>query len=239
MKVGIIQSSYVPWRGYFDLMASVDAFVFYDDVQYSKGDWRNRNRIKTIRGIEWLTVPVHHNKLKKKINETTIDYNRPWQKKHCLKLRESYQDAKYSDEMLGLASVIQSSHFETISELNTNLIGSICTYLEISTPTCFSSEFSLSGTKTDRLIDLLKKLNASTYLSGPSADAYLDKEAFRRAGIQLEYKSYDYDPYPQLWGEFDGALSILDLIANCGTSARGLLSSNTENQIIVPGSSHE
>jgi hypothetical protein len=239
MKVGIIQSSYVPWRGYFDLMASVDAFVFYDDVQYTKGDWRNRNRIKTFRGIEWLTVPVHYKKLKKKISETTIDYKQQWDKKHFLKLRESYQDARYSDEMLELASVIQSSHFETISELNIKLIELLCSYLDISTPTYFSSDFALYGTKTDRLINLLKKLNATAYLSGSSADSYLDKDAFRSAGIQLEYKSYDYEPYPQLWGGFNGAVSVLDLIANCGTKARGYLTSRTQDQIVIPGPNHK
>lgn len=89
------------------------------------------------------------------------------------------------------------------------------------------------GTKTDRLIDLSKKLNATTYLSGPSADAYLDKEAFRRNGIRLEYKSYDYEPYPQLWGPFEGAVTVLDLIANCGPAAKNHIRSRTPDKVVI------
>lgn len=132
-----------------------------------------------------------------------------------------------------ILSGLDSNEDATISQLNIKLIRRVCDYLNISTPMLLSSELKLTGSKTDRLIDLLKKLNANTYLSGPSADAYLDKEAFRSNGIQLEYKSYDYARYPQLWGEFVGEVTALDLIANCGPEARNHIRSRTPDIVVI------
>ena len=234
MKVAAIQSSFIPWRGYFDFIASVDVFVFHDDIQYTKSDWRNRNRIKTQKGTEWLTVPVHYKEVSQLICETSIDHSTAWQQKHLRKVQESYREAPYAKVALDILASVQVDQSETISNLNTELTKRICDYLCITTPLISSSELSLVGTKTDRLIDLLKKLNATAYLSGPSADAYLDKEAFRRNGIRLEYKSYDYDPYPQLWGSFEGAVTVLDLIANCGPEAKNHIRSRTADLVVVP-----
>jgi hypothetical protein len=121
----------------------------------------------------------------------------------------------------------------TISELNIGLTKAIAAYLGVGTDLILSSELNLGGTKTDRLIELLSKVGATTYLSGPSADAYLDKDTFRRAGIRLEYKSYDYEPYPQQWGAFDGAVTVLDLIANCGPESVHYLHSRTPDVSVI------
>jgi len=234
VKIGVIQSSYIPWRGYFDFIASVDMFVFHDDIQYTKGDWRNRNRVKTPMGVEWLTVPVHYKKVSQLICETAIDYSTAWQQRHLRKMQESYRLAPHAKAALDIFAGIAVDQFETISNLNVELTKRICDYLCITTSLMNSSDLALGGTKTDRLIDLLKKLNATTYLSGPSADAYLDKDAFRREGIRLEYKSYDYAPYPQLWGQFEGAVTVLDLIANCGPESISHLGSRTSDVVVVP-----
>jgi len=233
MRVAIIQSSFIPWRGYFDFIASVDAFVFLDDVQYSKNGWRNRNRIKTSQGSRWITVPVRHRSLSQLICDTEIDERKDWRESHLRLWHESYRATPYYRDILALLGDMEREMVGTISELNIALTRRIAAYFEIGTRTILSSELRLSGTKTDRLIDLLKKLNATTYLSGPSADAYLDKEAFRRNGIRLEYKSYDYDPYPQLWGPFEGAVTVLDLIANCGPAAKNHLRSRTPDKVII------
>lgn len=233
MKIGVIQSSYIPWRGYFDFIASVDAFVFYDDIQYTKGDWRNRNRIKTPKGAEWLTVPVHYKEVSQLICGTSIDHSTSWQQRHLRKMEENYREAPYAKVALDILAGVPAGQSKTISHLNMALTKRICDYLCITTPLMVSSALSLRGTKTDRLIDLLRKLNATTYLSGPSADAYLDKEAFSRNGIRLEYKSYVYDPYPQLWGAFEGAVTVLDLIANCGPSAKNQVRSLTPDKVII------
>lgn len=233
MRVGAIQSSFLPWRGYFDFIASVDVFVFLDDVQYSKNGWRNRNRIKTSRGSRWITVPVRHCSLTQLIVDTEIDDRKDWRESHMRLWRENYGAAPYYCRVLELLGDMERETVDTISELNIALTRRIAVSLQIGTRTMRSSDLRLSGTKTDRLVDLVKKLHATTYLSGPSADAYLDKDAFRKNGIRLEYKSYDYDPYPQLWGPFEGAVTALDLIANCGNDAKNHLRSRTPDKIIV------
>lgn len=233
MRVGVIQSSFVPWRGYFDFIASVDVFVFHDDIQYTKGDWRNRNKIKTPKGIEWITVPVSYKAVTQLICETPIDHSTAWQKKQRRIWEANYRAATFYSTAMELLGGFDEKNHQTITQLNTYLIRRICDYLEIKTPMILSTELSLQGSKTERLIDLLKKLKATSYLSGPSADAYLDKEAFRENDIRLEYKSYDYAPYPQLWGEFIGEVTVLDLIANCGPQAKKHLRSRSPNLVVL------
>ena len=233
MRVGVIQSSYIPWRGYFDFISNVDAFVFHDDIQYTKGDWRNRNQIKTSAGLEWLTVPVHHQKTSQLICDTQISKSFNWWKKHPAKFYENYRKAPFVDDAMQIFSIIDQDEFDTISSLNIAMIKLVCNYLQITTPLYHSSDFKLNGTKTERLIELLKKIGASVYLSGPTADAYLDKSLFAENNIILEYKSYEYRPYNQLWGDFYGSVSVLDMIANCGKNSRDYLSSYMPNKIIV------
>lgn len=233
MRVAAIQSSFVPWRGYFDFIASVDVFVFLDDVQYSKNGWRNRNRIKTPQGSRWITVPVRHRNIAQLIVDTEIDDRKDWRDSHMRLWHENYGTAPYYRDVLELLGDLERDTVDTISKLNIALIRRIAGNLQIGTRTILSSDLRPSGTKTARLVDLLKKLHATTYLSGPSADAYLDKDAFRRNGIRLEYKSYDYNPYPQLWGPFEGAVTVLDLIANCGPDAKGHIRSRTPDQVII------
>jgi hypothetical protein len=233
LRVGAIQSSFIPWRGYFDFISSVDAFVFLDDVQYKSRDWRNRNKIKTPKGVEWITVPVIQGGRDMLVCDAKIDYSNHWIKKILGSWSANYARAQFFNSTFELLSEIEIAKNTKLSSLNIELTRQICDYLCITTPLMTSSEFSLVGTKTDRLIDLLKKLNATKYLSGPSADTYLDKDAFRKNGIRLEYKSYNYDPYPQLWGGFDGAVTVLDLIANCGPDAKNHLRSRTPDRIII------
>ncbi|MDR3392986.1 MAG: WbqC family protein [Sulfuriferula sp.] len=237
MRVGIIQSNYIPWRGYFDFIASVDIFVFHDDIQYTKADWRNRNRIKAPDGTPWLTVPVHYHTVSQLICDTRINNQTHWASKHVRLLQEHYRHAPYLQTALDLfKSALEEAGTETtISVLNIAMIRRICAYLGIDTRLMLSSELDPVGTKTGRLLDMLGKLGATAYLSGPAADSYIDKQAFCRAGIQLEYKSYDYQAYPQLWGPFVGAVSVLDLIANCGPDSANYLHSHTANNIVVPG----
>jgi hypothetical protein len=236
LRVAAIQSAFIPWRGFFDFIASADIFVFYDDVQYSTGSWRSRNKVKTPKGAEWITVPVRRERLSQLITETLVDDSRPWRSKHMATWSANYRAAPHYSVIVDLLADLKVPGEISISQLNIKLIRRICEYLKISTPMMLSSELALEGQKTVRLIDMLMKLKGSIYLSGPSADAYLDKELFRVHGIQLEYKSYDYEPYPQLWGEFEGAVSILDLIANCGPLARQHIFSKSPNQIVVEGS---
>jgi hypothetical protein len=228
MKVGIIQSNYLPWRGYFDFIDEVDAFVVYDDLQYTRRDWRNRNRIKTSRGMRWMTVPVQYGPQWQLICDTRIDYSRDWMADHRNLIATHLRQAPHVQDVFGLLDPVFERRPATISALNVALLKSICGYLGISTPLVMSSQFNLTQTSTARLIELLKKMGATSYLSGPAARAYLDERQFADAGIALEYKRYDYPPYPQLWGPFEGSVSIVDTIAHCGTEARAVMKSATQ-----------
>ena len=220
LRVGAIQSAYIPWRGYFDFIASVDLFVIYDDVPYSKNSWRNRNRIKTKRGTEWLTIPVHGH-LNEAIDEVTIaDQN--FVARHRMKLSESLGEAPHFADAIGLFEAGIVPGLRNLSLQNESLIKSICSYLGITTRLVRARDLGLKGAKTERLIDLLEKTGGTTYVSGPSASSYLEVERFKEKGITLEYKTYDYEPYAQLHGPFVGDVTVLDLIANEGPRARQL-----------------
>jgi hypothetical protein len=232
MKVGIIQSNYIPWRGYFDFIDSVDLFVFHDDLQYTKGDWRNRNKIKTANGLKWLTVPVHYCQTTQLICETAIDYSTKWQINHKNQIKASYRETPFLSDVLFLLEEAYSYNDKTISQLNIRLIRMICAYLKIETPFVMSAEYGLTGAKTERLIQLLNQLGASTYVSGPSANNYLDENLFRESGIDLEYKKYEYQPYPQNGGDFEGRVSVIDLLANCGPGSTNYLKSLTPNNVV-------
>jgi hypothetical protein len=231
MRVGVIQSNYLPWRGYFDFIDDVDVFVIHDDLQFTKGDWRNRNRIKTPTGTRWLTVPVHHERTAQLICETRIDHSRHWPREHGNIIEANLAKAPYVGDVLTLLQPAWNARYETISELNVALLAAICGYLQIRTPLRMSSEFELRGAKTERLIELLTAIGATAYVSGPSARAYLDERRFEDVGIRLEYKQYSYPSYPQLWGPFEGAVSIVDTIANCGRSSRDVLKSIAPGQV--------
>ena len=230
MKVGIIQSNYIPWQGYFDFIDDVDLFIFHDDLQYTKCDWRNRNKIKTPRGLLWLSVPVKYPTTSQRICDTPIDYPQKWQRKHIGQIKTNYCHTPFYKLYVDEFCSIINRNFETISELNISLIKWCMSKLSIDTPLIMSSEFHPVGSKTDRLIDILQKANATTYLSGPKAKDYLEPKMFAAAGIQLQYKSYQYKDYPQLWGPFEPAVSVLDLLFNCGENSREYLKSLNENE---------
>lgn len=233
MKVGVIQSSYIPWRGYFDLIDDVDRFVFYDDVQFSKGSWRNRNRIKTRRGLAWITVPVRHKQLTQLICDTEIESASGWEERQLGQMREAYAAAPFCRPALAFLEAALARQWRTISELNVYLVRELCAYLGIRTELVMSSAYPAQGAKTDRLLMLLKAAGATAYVSGPAAKDYLVEDEFRAAGIALEYKNYDYASYPQQWGAFEGAVTVLDLIANCGPESRRHLKSATPNCVAV------
>ncbi len=235
MRVGVIQSSFLPWRGYFDFIDDCDLFIFYDDLQFSKGSWRNRNKIKTPSGSQWITVPVIKTGLATLIQDTLISDKYDWQNKILAQIKQSYQKAKFFDVYFSeFEKEFYSRNWTTISELNQTLTKWLMNILGIETPLGRSSEYQLEGKSTERLINLLKAVGAKVYLSGPAGGDYLEKNKFLEEGVALEYKSYDYEPYPQLHGEFEGAVTVLDLLFNVGQEARRYLKSRVPNEIILP-----
>lgn len=219
-KAAIIQSNYIPWKGYFDVIHDVDLFIFLDDVQYTVRDWRNRNKIKTAQGLRWLTVPVgaDRNRL---IHEVEIADD-GWNTTHWETLKQNYSKSPYFKLYREFfEQVYLGTKWLNLSELNQYLIKKISRdFLGIETEFVDSRELTASGSKQDRLIDLLLKTGADYYLSGPAARDYIDEKGFAEAGIELQYKDYSgYPEYPQLYPPFEHGVTILDLLFNCGPSS--------------------
>jgi hypothetical protein len=223
MRIGVIQSNYVPWRGYFDLINKVDLFIFYDDVQYTKNDWRNRNKIKTSEGLRWLTVPVRIKSLSQRICDSEIVHSQKWQKSHTEQIYRWYRQSPFFTEYFEEFRQILYLPHATISQLNQDLILWAMQKLQISTPVRSSSDFELPDGRNARLLSLLKQVGATSYLSGPSARSYLDQDLFQSEGIAVEYIQYEYPPYPQPYGEFQGQVSVLDLLFCCGRESHRYL----------------
>jgi hypothetical protein len=217
-KVAILQSNYIPWKGYFDMIAAVDEFILYDDMQYTRRDWRNRNQIKTPQGVQWLTVPVLvKGKYHQKIRETEID-GIEWQAAHWKTLVQNYRRAPHFTEIASwLEPIYLQENFTHISQLNRRLIEAICAYLGIQTTITSSWDYTLLDGKTERLADLCMQAGGAEYISGPAAKDYIDETVFTQMGLELSWFDYKgYPEYPQLWGEFTHGVTILDLLFNCG-----------------------
>ena len=217
-KIAIIQSNYLPWKGYFDIIAGVDEFVLYDDMQYTRRDWRNRNRIKTANGLAWLTVPVKvKGKYTQAIRDTLID-GTDWMRSHWKSLEFGYGRAPHFDDVASVLKPVFSSPAEThLASLNRRLIEGVCGYLGIDTQIRSSSEYRLVDGASERLADICVQAGASVYVTGPSARDYLDLAAFRDRDVAVEWMDYQgYPEYPQMWGDFVHEVSIVDLMFNCG-----------------------
>ncbi len=226
-KVSISQSNYIPWKGYFDSIAQVDEFVLYDDMQYTKRDWRNRNKIKTPQGLKWMSIPVEvKGKFFQKISDTRVS-DQSWHISHLDLIKQNYAKSDYFNEVFPfIENLYQSaSQFETISKINHHFIKSICSFLHIDTKISFSSDYNLlEEGKTEKLVDLCKQLNAKEYFSGPAAKAYMDELLFTNENIKVSYYDYSgYKEYSQLHGDFKHGVSILDLIFNEGGNARNFI----------------
>lgn len=220
-KVAILQSNYIPWKGYFDMIAAVDEFILYDDMQYTRRDWRNRNQIKTPQGVQWLTVPVLvKGKYHQKIRETEID-DSGWAAIHWKALEQNYRRAHHFAEIAAwLQPLYHSETYRHISQLNRHFIEAICNYLGIKTVITNSWDYTLFDGKTERLAGLCAQAGGTEYISGPAAKDYIEKTIFDERGIKLTWFDYaDYLEYPQLWGEFTHGVTILDLLFNCGKDA--------------------
>jgi len=216
-KIAIIQSNYIPWKGYFDMIAAVDEFIQFDEVQYTKGDWRNRNKIKTPQGVQWLTVPVQGKRLSQKIIETKISGNN-WTSLHWKSIVQNYRRATYFSEIASwLEPIYHEESFNHISQLNYHFIKSICQYLAIDTKITSSTEYHLTDGKTERLANLCTQAGGTEYISGPAAKNYIDEKVFKDRDIKLTWFDYaGYPSYSQLWGDFVHEVTILDLLFNCG-----------------------
>ena len=223
MKCVILQPSYIPWRGFFDQIFRADTFVFYDDVQYDKHGWRNRNRVKTANGPAWLTIPVRSqgNVIQHTpIHEIAIDWSRDWTKKHLRTLEQAYAKAPFYARYEGLLRNRLAKHPEKLADLTIDLTIALAQELGLESRRFLrASQMGIAGSRTARLVAMLRQLGATHYISGPSAKAYLEEDKLSAAGITLEYMEYRYPEYPQLYPPFDPQVSILDLLFMTGPEA--------------------
>jgi hypothetical protein len=220
-KVAIIQSNYIPWKGYFDIINLADEFILYDHVQYTRRDWRNRNRIKTPNGSKWLTIPVEvKGKYLQKIKDTVIS-DIGWNKGHWKTITHNYSQSKYFREYRDLFEHLYLECKERyLSQINYRFITAICEILSIKAKISWSMDYKPAGEKTERLVDLCKQVGATEYISGPAAKGYLHEKLFASEGIKVKYIDYlGYPEYNQLYPPFEHTVSIIDLILNEGPRA--------------------
>lgn len=221
MRVAIIQSCYIPWRGFFDLIGRCDEYVIYDRAQFVKRHWHNRNRIKTAAGPEWLTIPViSKGRYEQPIDEAKIAG--PWAEKHWRTIELAYRRAPFFSV---LAPVVRgwydrAANETLLTEVNVLFLAEIAKLLGIGTRIVRDTVYPACGAKTVRLLEIARAAGADRYLSGPSAKVYFDEPLFADAGITVEWMAYQgYAEYPQLYGPFEPAVSVLDLLFNVGADA--------------------
>lgn len=216
--IAILQSNYIPWKGYFDLINIVDEFILYDDMQYTRRDWRNRNIIKTPNGPMWLTIPVEvKGQYLQKIKDTTIS-DPAWGRKHWASIVHNYSRTKYFQTYSEVfENLYLNSEERFLSRINYLFLSAICEILGIKTKISWSMDYNPTAGKTERLVDLCKQAGATEYISGPAAKDYIEEELFRCEGIALRYMDYSsYPEYNQLSPPFEHRVSIIDLIFNEG-----------------------
>ena len=221
----VLQPGYLPWLGYFDLLQKADVFVHYDDVQFDKHGWRNRNRVKGPKGAIWLTVPVFHSgRAGQSILDVEIDDRQDWRRKHLSTVAQSYARAPFIDTVLPrLRNIIERPWLHLV-DLDLALIDWLAMEIGIATPRHRSSELDVGGDRNERLINLCYHFRATRYVSGNAAQAYLDEARFAAAGIEAVWHNYSHPIYAQQHGEFVPYLSVLDLVLNLGGNSLSVLS---------------
>lgn len=222
--VVVLQPGYLPWLGFFDQIKRSDAFVYYDDVQFDKHGWRNRNRIKTPAGPLWLTVPVRNGgRHGQKILEVEIDNRMPWARKHVAAVAQNYARAPYLKQYLPPLEALLGRHWDSLVELDIAVVGLMCEWLGLRPTVARSSRLGIGGGQSERLLEICRHFEADTYLSGDSAKDYLDLDLFESAGVRVNWQNYRHPGYRQLHGDFMPYLSALDLVLNMGPESIQIL----------------
>ena len=222
--VGILQPGYLPWLGFFEQLNHCDIFVLYDDVQFEKGSWRNRNRIKTANGIQWLTVPVLlKNKDFPLICDVRINSSINWQKKHIKSITQNYGKAPYFEAYAHDLFKILDRNWNFLLDLDLELINWLSQQLNISTPMRLASDLAVHGSSVQRLIDIIRAVDGNRFYEGSAGRNYIDTHVFEQVGISVTFQEYSHPSYPQLSGDFVSHLSVIDLLFNCGPESLNIL----------------
>jgi hypothetical protein len=225
VRISIIQSCYIPWKGFFDLIGRCDEYVVYDSAQYVKRHWHNRNRIKTAAGVQWLTIPVvTGGRFEQPIE--TVEIEKPWADKHWRTLELAYKGAPFFEQVAPTVKgwYERAENQKRLTDVNAIFTVGIAKFLGLETRITRDTAYRAEGAKTERLLGIARAAGADCYLSGPSARAYFDEEMFAAAGITPEWMSYEgYPEYPQLHGPFEHAVTTLDVLFNAASDATRLI----------------
>lgn len=222
--IGVLQPGYLPWLGFFDQVASCNTFVLYDDVQFDKHGWRNRNRIKTSNDAQWLTVPVLHKGLGNQIiKDVKINYNENWIDKHIKTLTQNYSKTKFFKQYSNSIFDCINKKYEYLVDLDIELIYLLCSMFNISTPIVRSSSLDLEGDRIQRLIQCIKHFDCNYFIEGNAGKVYINSEEFEKQGINIQYQNYRHPVYTQLYPPFVPYLSVIDLLFNCGNESLNIL----------------
>lgn len=227
MKLLITQSNYIPWKGYFDSIHYADEVIFYDHVQYTKRDWRNRNLIRTKLGTEWLSIPVEvKGKFTQRICDTLIA-DKQWNRRHWNIIQHNYSRAgSYKEVQPFLEELYMKADYKYLTEVNYHFIQAICDYLGIPVRFGYSQQMRFAEGKNESLIELCLMKGATEYLTGPAARSYLDEKLFNQNGIKVIYLDYSgYREYTQVHPGFEHGVSIIDLLLNEGKNATAFMKS--------------
>jgi hypothetical protein len=221
----VLQPGYLPWLGFFDQMQRSSVFIYYDDVQFDKHGWRNRNRVKAPDGApHWLTVPVlHSGRNWPAILEIELDNRGAWARKHVGTLKQFYGKAPHLHRYLPALEEMLERRWALLVDLDLAVTELICGWLRLERRILRASALGISGKQSERLLALCEHVRARRYLSGNSAKDYLDTELFARRGIEIEWQDYVHPVYPQQHGDFVPYLSIVDLLFNCGEESAAIL----------------
>ncbi|MCP4649215.1 MAG: WbqC family protein [PVC group bacterium] len=228
-SIAIMQPGYMPWLGFFDLMHKADLFVFLDDVQYTKRDWRSRNRIRTEEGWQWLSVPVFSkNRYKQLIKDVTINNTINWRRKHLNALELNYHKAEFFNNYYSGIKDIISQQWDSLCGLNINMIKLIADVLGIETPYILSSELNIKAAKSRRVLEICKELNADELYDSEAAAGFLDTSLFEKENIKVEFQKYKHPVYAQLYSPFYAYMTTLDLLFNCGENSLKVIEQGSE-----------
>ena len=216
------QPTYIPWLGLFNKIELSEKFIFLDNLQYEKNSWQNRNKIKTIEGNQWLTIPVHGH-INLNCNQIKIDNKKRWAEKHLKSIKMNYEKTEYFKNYIEFLEDFFSRRWENLAKLNEYLLKWLLKELEIKTEFYRASDFSFKGQKSDLILNICKEFNAKIFIFGECGKSYADIEELKKNGIKPVFQKYQHPIYKQQYGEFQMNLSIIDLIFNCGKDSKKIL----------------
>lgn len=225
MIISIIQPCFIPWLGYFEQVAVADVFVYLDDVQYTKKDWRNTNQLKSPNGAKKVFVPVKKTHRETLINQVLISYNENWEQVLINKITQWYKKAPYFEEIIEIIEKVLNKKHEKLVDLNYDLNGLIMEFIGIKTPIYFSSDIpKLTNEKNNRIVEICKYFEGVDILyDGKSAQNFIDTNMFNENDVQVIFQEYQHAPYNQLWGDFISYMSVIDLLMNHGKESLSLI----------------